>query len=52
LHADGFRWSELLGHLAARYCEVVSGTPADPADLLHPCERSVMTAKGMAHHLG
>ncbi|EFN51956.1 hypothetical protein CHLNCDRAFT_139630 [Chlorella variabilis] len=52
LVCDGVRWPLLAAHLAARYRERVGGPPADPAHLLRPVDRCLMSSGAMAAQLG
>lgn len=40
---DGMRWPGLATHLAARYRQAAGGPAADPNELLHPIDRSVLS---------
>jgi hypothetical protein len=45
------RWPAIAGHLAARYREAACGTPADPALLLRPTDRRLLSSEHMAEQL-
>jgi hypothetical protein len=45
------RWPAIAAHLAARYREAASGTPADPALLLRPTDRRLLSSEHMAEQL-
>lgn len=56
---DGMRWPQLAAHLAARYRKCTAqrqlGTsvalPENAAELLHPCDRRLLSSGGMAEQL-
>ncbi|PSC71001.1 Histone acetyltransferase GCN5 [Micractinium conductrix] len=47
----GHRWPAFMAHLAERYREALGGSPADPAALLRPNDRTLFSAQHMATQL-
>ena len=45
---DGTRWPQFAAHLGARYREAVTGAPADPAALLAPADRGLLSVQHLA----